>query len=161
LNKTSHYPKSIDKFSYFWDSFFQLFSMSHRNTFSKSEHLCGETKVLELFTKGDAFMVYPFRVVYQLLQCPTSSKVMLLISVPKKRFKRAVSRNRIKRLMREAYRLNKHMFKNEELPNKQVHFALQYIADVELDFETIDKKMQQVIHKLMERWNNSEIVSNS
>jgi ribonuclease P protein component len=68
-----------------------------------------------LFEKGLSFIAYPLRVVYISRQSVSDVEAAVLISVPKKKMKRAVNRNRIKRLIREAYRLNKQLL----LPNLQ------------------------------------------
>ena len=126
--------------------------MNHTNTFPKSEHLCGEKRITELFTQGEAFMAYPLRVVYILQPKTDVEPVSVMVSVPKKRFKRAVKRNRIKRLMREAYRLNKQklvgLIEEKEM---QIHIAFNYVSNDELDFETIEKKMKQALNKLVEK----------
>ena len=126
--------------------------MNQSNTFPKSEHLCGEKRITELFTQGEAFMAYPLRVVYILRPKTDVEAVSVMVSVPKKRFKRAVKRNRIKRLMREAYRLNKQALTELVLEKgKQIHIAFNYVSNDELDFETIEKKMKQALYKLVEK----------
>lgn len=81
-----------------------------------------------------------------------SESTSTMVSVPKKRFKRAVKRNRLKRLMREAYRLNHHLM-IEKLHEKhlQIHIAFNYVSDEELNFAVIDKKMKQALQKLMDK----------
>ena len=77
-------------------------------TFNKSQHLCGETTISQLFREGKAFLVFPLRVVYRVMPRENVDKrpaVRVLTSVPKKQFKHAVDRNRFKRLIRESYRL--------------------------------------------------------
>ncbi|MEI7501664.1 MAG: ribonuclease P protein component [Paludibacter sp.] len=126
--------------------------MNQNNSFPKSEHLCGEIRINELFTKGEAFMAYPLRVVYIVQPKTDDEPVSIMVSVPKKRFKRAVKRNRIKRLMREAYRLNKHILTDSILEKeKQIHIAFNYVSNDELDFVTIEKKIKQALQKLVER----------
>jgi ribonuclease P protein component len=126
--------------------------MNQSNTFPKSEHLCGEKRITELFTKGEAFMAYPLRVLYLLQPKTDVEAVSVMVSVPKKRFKRAVKRNRIKRLMREAYRLNKQALTEHVLEKgMQIHLAFNYVSNDELDFEIIEKKMKQALKKLVEK----------
>ena len=76
-------------------------------TFRKKERLSKQKEIDLLFEKGTSFTVYPLRVVYVEKQSVSGAEAAVLISVPKKKFKQAVKRNRIKRLIREAYRLNK------------------------------------------------------
>ena len=81
--------------------------MDNRHTIKKAERISFQREIDSLFKEGNAFVSYPLRVVF-LKQKPFSgATVSILISVPKKKFKQAVKRNRLKRLIREAYRLNK------------------------------------------------------
>lgn len=83
-------------------------TLTVQNTLSKDERLYHQKAIEALFAGGNpSFPVYPLRVVYRMVdEGPTAS---ILISVPKKRFKRAVKRNRVKRQVREAYRLQKQL----------------------------------------------------
>ena len=74
-------------------------------SFSKTERLSSKVKIEELFKKGSSFRLEKFRII--LLSQPVDQGRQVLISVPKKLHKLAVSRNRIKRLIREVYRKNK------------------------------------------------------
>ena len=126
--------------------------MNKPNSFSKSEHLCGEKRIARLFTHGDAFIAYPLRVIYLLEQKNENESVRVMVNVPKKRFKRAVKRNRLKRLMRETYRLNKQLLVDIiEAKNIQINIAFNYISDEEMDFKTIEKKMKIALQKLIEK----------
>ncbi|MEI6555457.1 MAG: ribonuclease P protein component [Paludibacter sp.] len=123
--------------------------MTHPNSFPKSEHLCGDKTITKVFESGEAFICYPLRVVYLLQPQNGSEVIKVLVGVPKKRFKRAVKRNRLKRLMREAYRLNKHeILEALDLKQLQLQVAFNYVSDEELDFETINKKMKSALQKL-------------
>lgn len=126
--------------------------MIHPNTFSKSEHLCGEKRITRLFTEGKAFIAYPLRVIYLVEPKKDVEPASVMVSVPKKRFKRAVKRNRLKRLMREAYRLNKHsLIEKLNETEMQIHVAFNYVSDDELDFATIDKKIKVALQKIIEK----------
>ena len=125
---------------------------NHPNSFSKLEHLCGEKRITRLFTQGEAFIAYPLRVVYLIEPKKDIEVASVMVSVPKKRFKRAVKRNRLKRIMREAYRLNK-----QELAAKlnekelQIHVAFNYVSDDVLDFAQVEKKMKVALQRLIEK----------
>lgn len=126
--------------------------MDKPNSFPKSEHLCGEIRITRLFTQGDAFIAYPLRVVYLLEQKKDKESVSVMVSVPKKRFKRAVKRNRLKRLMREAYRLNKqNLWEKLEEKQLQIHIAFNYVSNDELDFASIEKKMKVALERIIEK----------
>lgn len=79
------------------------------NSFPKAQKLCGDKVVGHLFDAGASFSKYPFRIVYLASETksPGEEAVRMLVSVGKKRFKRAVKRNRVKRLTREAWRHTK------------------------------------------------------
>jgi ribonuclease P protein component len=80
--------------------------MAKEYGFGKAEKLKSRKRIETLFTAGQAFSRHPVRVVYRLLP-EGEGKVLAGVSATKKHFKKAVDRNRIKRLLREAYRLQK------------------------------------------------------
>lgn len=77
-------------------------------TFSKAERLSGIRNFEDLVKNGQSFFVHPFRIMWMRAGPNQESPLRIAFGVPKRNFKSAVKRNRIKRLMREAYRLNKH-----------------------------------------------------
>ncbi|HMQ00650.1 MAG TPA: ribonuclease P protein component [Cyclobacteriaceae bacterium] len=109
----------------------------------KSSLLSKKKNIQELFNKGSSFTLYPLRVYY--LAVPDEEKTQVLFTVAKKNFKKAVDRNRIKRLMREAYRLNRYEF---EIPQK-LHIAYIYIGNEILPFQIIEAKLKATLKKLM------------
>lgn len=121
-----------------------------RKKFRKEERLCSKRDIDSLFHSGSSFIVYPFRVVYKAFD-QDISQVKVILSVSKRKFRRAHDRNRIKRLMREVYRLQK-----EDLllgflnSSKSLNFAIQYVANEELSFELLSKKMTKLLSQLME-----------
>ncbi len=117
--------------------------------FPKSLRLCSHNTISDLFTKGEAFVCYPFRVVYLDTTFEDNVDSKVLISVSKKKFKRAVWRNLIKRRCKEAYRLNRNEF-SEFLQdnNKQIAFALVYLPKEILEYHVIEKGMIKMLNKL-------------
>lgn len=122
-----------------------------RKTFRKEERLCSKRDIDSLFHSGSSFVVYPFRVVYSLLPSDNFD-AKVIISVSKRRFRRAHDRNRIKRLMREVYRLHKGDILYPTLVERSlnINFAIQYIAKEELSYKLLDEKMTKMLNQLKE-----------
>lgn len=129
-----------------------------KNTFTKEERLCSKRSIDYLFLNGSSFVVYPFRIVYAIPAQETTVAVQAIISVSKRRFKRAVARNRIKRLMRECYRLEKHdlydFLNNQSLP---LLLAMQYVGKEVLPFQELQGRMQKSIDKLIHELDKSDL----
>ena len=81
--------------------------MDNQLTFKKTERISLQKELDCLFKEGNAFISYPLRVVYIEQKPLSGAPVSVMVSVSKKKFKRAVKRNRMKRLIREAYRQKK------------------------------------------------------
>ncbi len=126
------------------------YSFFMSQTFPKSEHLYGVKSITRLHTEGHAFISYPFRIVYILHNDETDNiPVRAMVIVSKKKFKKAVDRNRIKRLMRETYRLNKRELIGFVSDNKlKLHLAFQYISDEKIAFSEMNNRMQKTLDKL-------------
>lgn len=104
------------------------------NTFKKSERLCSQLVIDKLFAGGNASMAaFPLRIVYMRQRVDVLGDntevppVSILISVPKKRFRHAVDRNRMKRLIRETYRTNKHILW-DVLKDKDYRILLAFVC---------------------------------
>ena len=78
-----------------------------RYTLSKEERLSWKRYIDLLFAKGQSFVAFPLRVVYLPIEEEMPTRVSFMVSVPKKKFKRAVKRNLIKRRVRETFRVRK------------------------------------------------------
>jgi len=121
------------------------------NTFPKAERLCGKNAIEKLYAEGETFLIYPMRVVFRLVP-KGEVPARCLISAPKKRFKHATDRNRIKRQIREAYRTNKQeMYRLLEEKESQLHLAITYIGNQIEPTGFIEKKMKVVLDKLIEQ----------
>ena len=119
-------------------------------SFTKAERISLQREIDLLFDEGTSFAVYPLRVIYVEKKKNSGVPVSILVSVPKKRFKRAVKRNRVKRLIRETYRLNKNtLWESLHLSGKGLLIAFIYIGDEVCDFSTLDARMKKIIAKLV------------
>ncbi|MDB5157216.1 MAG: ribonuclease protein component [Mucilaginibacter sp.] len=119
-------------------------------TFKKEERLCNKKLIDELFHSGSSFLCYPFKASWLLIPGEQQVPAQILFSVSKKRFKRAVDRNVIKRRMREAYRLNKQQQLYELLfaTDKRIVFSVGYIGKEIAPYELIEKKMLKLLIQL-------------
>ncbi|MBA3827838.1 MAG: ribonuclease P protein component [Taibaiella sp.] len=99
-----------------------------RYTFKAYERLKREQNIDTLFRTGKAFSVFPVRAIYHIVPMAVGeeSPVRVGFSVPKKKFRKSVDRHRIARLMREVWRLNKHLVYEAVPPDKQVHLFFMF-----------------------------------
>ena len=119
-----------------------------RYTFGKKEKLCSKLIIDRLFADAKSFKEYPIRVLYLPLE-ESEVAAQLLISVPKKRFGKAVARNRIKRLIREAYRLNKpELIENWQANGKYFALAFVYIGNGIVEYAELTAIMKRILEKL-------------
>jgi ribonuclease P protein component len=112
-------------------------------TFRKEELLCSRKHLDLLFKNGSSFLLYPFRVSYLFIDQPADVPAQVVINVPKKRYKRAVDRNLLKRRIREAYRLNKQNQLYLPLPANKglLLFSIQFVGKDKYAFPFIEKKL--------------------
>ncbi|RBQ09092.1 ribonuclease P protein component [Pedobacter miscanthi] len=112
-------------------------------TFRKEERLCSRKHLDLLFKNGSSFLLYPFRVSYLFIDEPAAVQAQVVINVPKKRYKRAVDRNLLKRRIREAYRLNKQDKLYLPLPADRglLLFSIQFVGKDKYEFAFIEKKL--------------------
>jgi ribonuclease P protein component len=119
-------------------------------TFTKEERLCNKKLIDQLFHNGSSFLCYPFKVQWLLTDEPQVFPVQVLLSVPKKRYKRAVDRNLIKRRMREAYRLKKqqHLYDKLIASGKKIVLSVGYIGKEISAYDFTEKKMLKLLGQL-------------
>ena len=129
-----------------------LFQME-KFTFKKKERLCSQKIIGNLFQKGNSFALFPFRIYWQITTCEQFSPVRIAISIPKKKFKKAVDRNLIKRRIKEAYRKNKqNLYHDLKSKNLHIVFILIYLAHDLMTYSELEGKMILTLQKLMESY---------
>lgn len=125
-------------------------------TFAKNERLSGTKRIDTLFKEGKSFISYPLRVIYLVHEQSSEAKCSILVSVPKKRIKKAVQRNIIKRLIRESYRLNKTLIDNSSTNERSIDVAFVYVKDTLSEFSGIQKAMQKALIQISKHINKVE-----
>lgn len=123
------------------------------NYFRKEERLCNKRLINVLYESGSSFILYPYRIVFH----PCSEldvPVQVLISAPKRRFKKAVDRNLLKRRMREAYRLQKAEYLYPFFKEQPILLSIQYIGKKIDNYTHIADKMKAVLLKLQDEYSS-------
>ncbi len=121
-------------------------------TFPRKEKLKSKKLIDQLFVEGQGVSSYPIKLLYLKTELPFDVAIQTGVTVPKKNFKSAVKRNRIKRLLRESYRLNKDLIFN----NSEGGFAFLfiYLGKKMPEYQEIDENIQAVLHKFKKKTNN-------
>lgn len=118
-------------------------------TYPKKEKLKSKTTIDLLFSEGNSVSKFPLRLVYVENKEPNAELMKMGVSVSKKYFKKAVDRNYFKRVLRETYRLNKHLLiDNLEKPHAFMFF---YQTKERLSYQEIEEKTIQLFQKFNER----------
>ena len=120
---------------------------SLRLTLPKGHKLCSHTAVESLFNRGGdnhTAVAYPIRAVWRLNPSRTEGEALqFLISVPKRHFKHAVDRVRMRRIIREAYRLNRHQY---AIPaGYRIDMAFLYISPEKASYATVEQAMRHIL----------------
>lgn len=128
--------------------------MAATYTLGKEERLNSKALIERLFSGGSkSFPAFPLRVVYMPVEpAEEGAAVSILISVPKKRFKRAVKRNLVKRQVREAYRKNKHLLLDAlAARNQRLVIAFIWLDNSIHSAAEVEEKVQRLLFHIAER----------
>lgn len=133
--------------------------ISNRNTLKKDERLHSKKLIDRLFNKKDQLKdkSYPLMLVSKQVTLDTfTPNVQVLIVVPKKKIKKAVDRNIVRRRLKEAYRQNKHKLNNAlALNKKKLTIAFIYLENKPLDYQTLEKKIIVLLDRLTNKIESS------
>lgn len=114
-----------------------------RLTFSKGERLCNYHRIQKLFQEGNSLKKYPIKLLYLAVDSQEINN-QVLISVPKRKVRRAVHRNRIKRLIRESYR------KQKSLLSSSYSLAFVYMGTEEISYIQVSQLVGALLKQLLE-----------
>ena len=116
------------------------------NVFPKHSRLCGQERIAALYKQGQRFTAWPLRVTYM----PTQEDTQVLVWAPKSLFKRAVKRNHLRRLMREAYRLHQDLLTSHSENGLTAHYliAFNYMDKEEQPYAVIEKAVCKALLKV-------------
>lgn len=122
----------------------------------KSERIHLKKEIDELFAHGKGFVAYPLRVVYRLEgeteESAEGPRLAMMVSVAKRYLRRANKRNRVKRLVREAYRLSKHSLIDWlEAEGKRGRIAFVFVGKELPEYKDIERAISKAYSKIIER----------
>ena len=143
--KKKIWPHLID------EAFLVLYSMAATFSYNKTEKLKSRKMLNLLFEEGKSFSVFPVKIFYLPMQKEGKQMIKVGVGVSARNFKKAVDRNRIKRLLRECYRLNKLLLQSTKTNNHQpmaVFFL--YIGKELPEYGILNEKMKTALNKLEE-----------
>ena len=123
-------------------------------TFKKQERIVSNKLIETLFGGGrsQSMVAFPLRVVYMIQERTANEPpVQLLVSVPKKHFKHAVDRNRVKRQVREAFRLHKQTLHDALPPTSQLLLAFVWLSDSHSPSVTVERRVVGLMQRVAER----------
>ncbi|WP_282042141.1 ribonuclease P protein component [Winogradskyella flava] len=125
--------------------------------YSKRDKLKSKKLIEQLFNEGSAVTVYPLRLIYLKTEFEDDSVLKTAVSVSKKLHKTAVARNRIKRLLRETYRLNKPLYFNNS--STSYAFMILYLSKDRTTFANLNGNIKLLFQKFLDKTSKNEKTS--
>lgn len=124
-------------------------------SFPKNEKLKNKKLFEQLFTEGKSITAFPIKLLYTKADFDGDIHIKVGVVAPKKKFRSAVKRNRVKRLLREGYRLNKHLVFNNIEGN--FAFLFLYLGSKMPNYQEVDKAMKQLLETFLKKQSHEKI----
>lgn len=120
-------------------------------SFPQTCRLKSSQQIKDVVLQRQSVFRYPIKCFYSILETPGESACRIAFIVPKKRFRHAVDRNRVKRLFREAYRLHRHDIAHPE--NQTLRLCWMFVGEELPDFPTVEDAALHLIGELQRKLN--------
>jgi len=121
-----------------------------QNTFKREEKLKKSKLITQLFAEGNSISVFPIKLIFLQVDHGSPYKIQAGVSAAKRKFNKAVDRNKIKRLLREVYRKNKYLIYQSEHTKKHI-FMFIYLGKKEIDYKILEEKMIIILKKFLQK----------
>ena len=130
--------------------------MAKKFSYGKAEKLKSRKLMDQLFREGKTFSIFPLKVFYMQPTAALDFPIKTGVGVSSRNFKKAVHRNRVKRILREAYRTEKNILHDHlNAHQKQLVVFLLYVDKVLPEYETIKATMPVVLQRLVKKLNET------
>lgn len=137
--------------------------MSTNFTYQKKDKLKSRKQTQFLFAKGQSMNAFPIKLIYTIeqlepVESPESGTLQAGVGAPSRTFRKAVARNRVKRLLREGYRLERPAFveaTNAAMAKLRVNLFFLYTDATVIDQKAIQEKIKQLLARLAEKINST------
>jgi len=123
-------------------------------TYTKSEKLKSRKLLNQIFAEGKSLNAFPLKLTYRIQDVDGIGTAKVGVGVSSRYFKKAVNRNRVKRLLREAYRLNKYLLADLLPENKQINLFILFIGKDLAETNLIAEKLPMILQKLGNSFQN-------
>ncbi|PWL40520.1 ribonuclease P protein component [Flagellimonas aquimarina] len=123
--------------------------------FPKEEKLKSKKLFEQLFTEGKSITTFPVKLLYTNADFDDDVHIKVGVVAPKKKFRNAIKRNRVKRLLREGYRLNKHLVFNNIEGN--FAFLFLYLGGKMPNYQEVDRAIKQLLETFLKKQSHEKI----
>ncbi|NPA42404.1 MAG: ribonuclease P protein component [Chlorobi bacterium] len=104
-----------------------------------------------LIGEGESLFLYPFKLIYKEMPLPEDVPFQMAVGVSKKRFRKAVRRNRVRRLVRESFRLEQHRLPSD----RQLALLIVYVGKEEEKFDFMRRRMARLLDMLTQKFKDN------